>query len=82
MQAVRKARKNNSPRMKRHTFLQEQGNIQKDKNRPDEKNEKKERKNAGNEEGAKPQISETALTMTRFFNSFRLNLTRKLKRNG
>ena len=82
MQAVRKARKNNSPRMKRHTFLQKQGNIQKDKNRPDEKKGKKERKNAGNEEGAKPQISETALTMTRFFNSFRLNLTRKLKRNG
>ena len=68
--------------MKRHTFLQKQGNIQKDKNRPDEKKGKKERKNAGNEEGAKSQISETALTMTRFFNSFRLNLTRKLKRNG
>ncbi len=82
MQAVRKARKNNSPRMKRHTFLQKQGNIQKDKNRPDEKKGKKERKNAENEEGAKSQISETALTMTRFFNSFRLNLTRKLKRNG
>ena len=41
MQAVRKARKNNSPRMKRHTFLQKQGNIQKDKNRPDEKKRKK-----------------------------------------
>ena len=27
--------------MKRHTFLQKQGNIQKDKNRPDEKKEKK-----------------------------------------
>ena len=82
MQAVRKVRKNNSPRMKRHTFLQKQGNIQKDKNRPDEKKGKKERKNAENEEGAKSQISEIALTMTRFFNSFRLNLTRKLKRNG
>ena len=28
--------------MKRHTFLQKQGNIQKDKNRPDEKKGKKE----------------------------------------
>ena len=44
MQAVRKARKNNSPRMKRHTFLQKQGNIQKDKNRPDEKKGKKREK--------------------------------------
>ncbi len=62
--------------------MEKQGKIQKDKNRPDEKNEKKEWKKAGNEEGANSQISETALTMTRFFNSFRLNLTRKLKRNG
>ena len=80
MQAVRKARKNNSPRMKRHTFLQEQGNIQKDKNRPDEKKEKREKMPEMKKEQS-PK-SETALTMTRFFNSFRLNLTRKLKRNG
>ena len=41
MQAVRKARKNNSPRMKRHTFLQKQGNIQKVKTDRMRKKEKK-----------------------------------------
>ena len=30
--------------MKRHTFLQKQGNIQKDKNKPDEKKGKKREK--------------------------------------